>query len=271
MLKGYGSRGSVGATSFVKRVRSDSDDYDDVLLPFNGKVAAARSFLSAPELKVYDTYLLATDVGEAANLSDGMVSIYNGPIANGPLFNPGIGDNTNARNDRRVLVKSWHVKLSLQLLPIDNGTKIPQGITVFVALIHDKLTNGSQCTPADVFVNQSGDQNLLMCLQRNPFRGSRFEVLRSERVDMTPKDFDVLDIAVPDQTATSGRWEHLEFFIPIDVAVNWKGNSSTISDVVDHSFHIYAVRTPHNDVLAEIHPPVRCVFTSRFRYLESPV
>jgi len=270
----YNKDGFLGKPGFArarKHLRSDSDDYDDVLLPSDGKVAAARAFLSAPELKIYDTYLLATDVGEAANLSDGMVSIYNGPIANGPLFNPGLGDNTNARNDRRVLLRSWHVKLSLQLLPIDNGTKIPQGITVFVALIHDKLTNGAQCTPADVFVNQSGDQNLLMCLQRNPFRGSRFEVLRSERVDMTPKDFDVLDIAVPDQTATSGRWEHLEFFIPLDLAVNWKGNSSTISDVVDHSFHIYAVRTPHNDVLAEIHPPVRCVFTSRFRFIESPV
>lgn len=270
-MKRDGSFPSFGSSRAGKYLRSGSDDCDDVLLPVNGKVAAARAFLAAPELKIYDTYLLATDVGEAADLSDGMVSIYNGPIANGPLFNPGLGDNTNARNDRCVLLRSWHVKLSLQLLPIDNGTKIPQGITVFVALIHDKATNGSQCTAADVFVNGSADQNLLMCLQRNPFRGSRFEVLRSERVDMTPKDFDVLDVALPDQTATSGRWEHLEFFIPLDLAVNWKGNSSTISDVVDHSFHIYAVRTPHNDVLAEIHPPVRCVFTSRFRFIESPV
>jgi len=267
----YGGGGFPRYSSAVKRVRGASADHDDVLLPFNGKVAAARAFLAAPELKFFDTYLLATDCGEAANLSDGMVSIYCGPIANGPLFNPGIGDNLNARNDRRVIVRSWHVKLSLQLLPIDNGTKIPQGITVFVALIQDKTTNGAQCAPSDVFVNQSGDQNLLMCLQRNPYRGARFEVLRSERVDMTPKDFDVLDIAVPDQTATSGRWEHLEFFIPLDVEVNWKGNSSTISDVVDNSWHIYVVRTPHNDVLAEIHPPVRCVFTSRFRFVESPV
>jgi len=261
------SRGSVA----VKRVRGTSSDYDDVLLPYNGKVAAARAFLTAPELKFFDTYLLATDVGQAANLSDGMVSNFVGPVANGPLFNPGLGDNLNARNDRRVLVRSWHVKLSLQLLPIDNGTKIPQGITVFVALIVDKKTNGAQCTPADVFVNQSGDQNLLMCLQRNPFRGDRFEVLRSERVDMTPNDFDVLDIAVPDQTATTGRWEHLEFFIPLDDEVNFLNNNSTITAISDRSYHIYAVRTPHNAVLAEIYPPVRCVFTSRFRFIESPV
>lgn len=271
MLRGYGSGGSVRAARFIKRVRSDSDDNDDVLLPFNGKVAAARAFLSAPELKYFDTYLLATDVGESATLSDGMVSNFAGPIANTPLFNPGLGDAPNARNDRRVLVRSWHVKLSLQLLPIDNGTKIPQGITVFVALIQDKQTNSAVCAASDVFVNQSGDQNLLMCLQRNPFRGARFDVLRSERVDMTPNDFDVLSIAAPDQTATSGRWEHLEFFIPLDVPVNFKNNGSTHDAIIDNSWHIYAVRTPHNDILAEIHPPVRCVFTSRFRFIEAPV
>jgi len=271
MLNRYGPRGSARASVAVKRVRRSSDDRDDVLLPFDGKVAAARAFLAAPELKFFDTFLLATDVGESASLLDGMVSQFAGPIANTPLFNPGLGDNLNARNDRRVLVRSWHVKLSLQLLPIDNGTKIPQGITVFVALIQDKQTNSQLCSPSDVFVNQSGDQNLLMCLQRNPFRGARFEVLRSERVDMTPKDFDVLDIAVPDQTATSGRWEHLEFFIPLDCEVNFKNNGSTHDAIIDNSWHIYAVRTPHNDVLAEIHPPVRCVFTSRFRFIESPV
>lgn len=268
MFRGYGV-GRGGASRDVrKRQRRDPSDDDAVLLPFNGKVAAARAFLAAPELKFYDTYLLTTDCGEAANLSDGMVSIYNGPIANGPLFNPGQGDGLNARNDRAVLVRSWHVKLSLQVLPIDNGSRIPQGISVFVALIQDKQTNGVQCTAADVFVNASGSQNLLMCLQRNPFRGARFEVIRSEIVDCTPNDFEVLDILTPDQTANMGVWKHLEFFMPLDCVVNFKGNGGTITDIVDNSWHIYAVRTPHNGTGVENYPPVRCVFTSRFRFIE---
>jgi len=268
MFRGYGlGRGGV-SRDLRKRQRGDPSDDDAVLLPFNGKVAAARAFLAAPELKFFDTYLLTTDCGEAANLSDGMVSIYAGPIANGPLFNPGQGDGLNARNDRAVLVRSWHVKLSFQVLPIDNGSRIPQGISVFVALIQDKQTNGVQCTPADVFVNSSGSQNLLMCLQRNPHRGKRFEVIRSEIVDCTPNDFEVLDILTPDQTANMGVWKHLEFFMPLDVAVNFKSNGGTIADIVDNSWHIYAVRTPHNGTGAENYPPVRCVFTSRFRFIE---
>lgn len=268
---GYGVGSLSGSARSRKHLCGGSNDDDDVLLPFNSQIAAARAFLTAPELKFFDTYLLTTDCGVAADLSDGMVSNFAGPIANGPLFNPGIGDNLNARNDRRVLVKSWHVKVSFQVLPIDNGTKIPEGITTFLALIHDKQTNGAQCTAADVFVNGSGSQNLLMCLQRNPFRGNRFDVLRSEKTDMTPQDFEVLDILTPDQTASLGRWEHVEYFIPLDVVVNFKGNAGTIADVVDSSFHIYAVRTPHNAVPLENYPPCRIVFTSRFRFIESPV
>lgn len=268
MFRGYGLGRGGGSRAVPKRQRSSAHDDDDVLLPLDGKVAAARAFLAAPELKFFDTYLLVTDCGEAANLSDGMVSNFCGPIANGPLFNPGQGDGLNARNDRAVLVRSWHVKGSLQVLPIDNGTKIPEGISVFVALIHDKQTNGAQCSAADVFVNGSGSQNLLMCLQRNPHRGARFEVLRSTIIDMKPIDFEVLDILTPDQTASVGQWAHFEFFIPMDTVVNFKGNAGTIADIVDNSWHIYAVRTPHNAVALEKYAPCRIVFTSRFRFIE---
>jgi len=271
MKGGYGRSIPFGPARPRKHLRGAPDDDDDVLLPFNSQISAASAFLSAPELKFYDTFLHTTDCGEAANLSDGLVSQYSGPIANGPLFCPGLGDNLNARNDRRVIIKSWHVKVSFQVLPIDNGTKVPEGITVFLALIHDKQTNGALCTPADVFVNGSGGQNLLMCLQRNPFHGSRFDVLRSDRVDMTPNSFDIWDAVAPNQTASIGRWEHVEYFIPLDVAVNFKGNAGTIADVVDSSFHVYAVRTPHNAILAEVYAPCRIVFTSRFRYMEAPV
>jgi len=267
-MRRYGVHGVPSGNVAVKRLRRASHDDDDVLLPYNGKVAAARAFLAAPELKFFDTYLLTTDCGESATLSDGLVSNFAGPIANGPLFNPGLGDGLNARNDRACLVRSWHVKGSLQVLPIDNGTKIPEGISVFLALIQDKQTNGAQCTAADVFVNGSGSQNLLMCLQRNPHRGARFEVLRSEIIDMKPIDFEVLDILTPDQTASVGQWAHFEFFIPVDTVVNFKGNAGTIADIVDNSWHIYAVRTPHNAVALEKYAPCRIVFTSRFRFVE---
>jgi len=271
MSKRYGSLGRVGSTRARKFVRSSSDDHDDVLLPLNGKVAAARAFLAAPELKFCDTYLLATDCGEAANLSDGLVSQYSGPTSGRPLFLPVRGDAYDRRTGTAVHVRSWHLKLSLQVLPIDNGTRIPQGISVFVALIHDKQTNGALCSAADIFSNASGDQNLLMCLQRNPLFGKRFEVLRSEIVDVTPNVFEVLDILTPDQTASMGVWKHLEFFIPLDFVVNFAENSGQIQDIVDHSFHVYAVRTPHNGSGAENYPPVRAVFSSRFRFTDAPM
>lgn len=250
-------------------MRRASDDDDDVLLPFNNQITAARAFLSAPQLKFCDTYLLSTDCGIAADLSDGLVSQYSGPTAGRPLFCPIRGDAYDRRDGKSVIVKSWHVKVSLQVLPIDNGTKIPEGITVFLALIHDKQTNGSLCSPSNIFVNPSGSQNLLMCLQRNPLFGDRFDVLRSERVDMTPQDFEVLDILTPDQTASLGRWEHVEYFIPLDIRVNFLENSGQIQDILDSSFHVYAVRTPHNAVLAENYAPCRIVFTSRFRFVNA--
>jgi len=271
MSKRDGFLGKLGSARARKHLRSDSDDYDDVLLPFNGKVSAARAFLSAPELKFCDTYLLATDCGEAANLSDGLISQYSGPTSGRPLFLPVRGDAYDHRTGTIVHVRSWHLKLSLQVLPIDNGTRIPQGISVFVALIHDSQTNGALCSAANVFSNASGDQNLLMCLQRNPLFGKRFDVIRSEIVDMTPNMFEVLDILTPDQTASMGVWKHLEFFMPLDLVVNFAENSGQIQDVIDHSFHVYAVRTPHNGSGAENYPPVRAVFTSRFRFTDAPM
>lgn len=268
MKKGYGSlrRGSFGATA-DKRLRSDSDDHDDVLLPFNSKVPSALAFLSPGELKYYDTYLGATEPSESAALTNGVISVY----ANYPIATPERGDTPTHRNGNQIVITSWQLKITVQAPAIDNATRSPVPRQVFFALVLDTKTNNSQCIAFDIFLNASGSADHLMELLRNPYHGSRFEVLRSETFAFDAPTLDVFDPALPDQIAIPGYSRLFEYFLPLNVRVNFNASSRDITTVIDNSLHVVAFCSPAYGVPGQNWQRVYFQYTSRIRFHTAPV
>jgi len=264
---GNGARRGGSRGSNAKRLLSCSDDDDDVLLPHNGQVSVAGAFLSQAELKYYDTWVDFQAPGGSAVFSDSNMTAIAG--SGKVICNPGQGDGVSARNGNRILVKSLHVKGSVRVEAKDDGTLILQPRRVHVAVVRDSQTAGASHTGFPVWVNPSGSTQQLMNVHRNLNFGDRFAVLRQTQLDMTPSTFEVLDIAVPDQTATSGRLECFEFFIPLDDIVVFKSNAADISAVENISYWLHAFQYPFGGAPGVITPGMEINYSARVRYFSA--
>jgi len=267
MKKGYGpSRSQSMAAALRKRVRSAPDDYDDVLLPHNSAVPASLSFFAPPQLKYFDTYLGSTEPSESGSLANGVVSAY----ANYAVSVPERGDTPSTRDGNVIRITSWQLKVAFQAPAIDNATRAPVPRLVFLALVLDKQTNNAQSTAFEMFLNPSGNAEHNTQLLRNPFHGSRFEVLRSETFAFDAPTLDVFDPALPDQIAIPGYSRFLEFYIPLDVLVHFNASTRAITDVVDNSLHVVAFCSPSGGVVGENWQRIYMTYTSRIRFAGGP-
>jgi len=267
-MKGFdGAYGGHSRGYPAKRVLSGSSDDDAVLLPFNRPVSPVSAFLSQKELKYYDTFVDFTSPGTSASFADSNITASAG--ASKVIFNPGQGDSPTSRDGNRILVKSLHIKGSVRLGAIDDGTLIPQPRRIFIAIVRDCITNGASSTGFDVWVNPSGAQHQLMNVHRNLLFGPRYAILRQCQIDMTPTDFEVLTITVPDQTATTGRLECFDFFIPLDDLVVFKANAGVIADVDNISYWVHAFEYPFGAGAGIICPLMEINYSSRVRFIST--
>jgi len=257
-----------GGGSAVKRLSRGSDDDDDVLLPSYGSISPAAAFLSEKELKYYDTWIDFQAPGTASTCADSNMTDIAG--SGKVICNPGQGDGVSSRNGNRILVKSLHIKGSVRLAAIDDGSLIPQPRRIFIAVVRDGATNGGATTGFNVWVNPSGAQHQLMNLHRNLNFASRYSVLRQCTIDMTPTDFEVLTITVPDQTATTGRLECFEFFIPLDDVVVFQSNANDISAVQNISYWVHALEYPFGAGVGVITPGMEINYNARIRFISAP-
>jgi len=252
------------AVSPVKRVSRDSDDHDDVLLPFNGPFPSVGTFLS-PELKYYDTFLTAQPM---APQIQGLSLISTFANENTP-FSPERGDGPSHRTGGFARVTSWQLKGTLNIPAIDDATRPPIGRRVFIALVRDKRCNGTVLTSGlPVFINPGGDA---IALLRNPFYGDRFEVLATKNFDLNPRTFWTQDPLLPDQIVISGMIRSFDFFVPLNCGVNFNGASTRdITDLVDNAFYVIAVCTAHTGTALENYQEVDISYNSRFRFYSEP-
>jgi len=269
MFGKYGTSGGSRGQRALKRVSRDSDDDADVLLPVNNPVPFIGAF-PPKELKYYDTWCDPLFINGETTLTNGNRTAAASGVNNRVIFNPSQGDSPSSRHGTRCIIKSLHIKFSIHLYAIDNGTYIPAARAVFIAIVHDRLTNGAACTASDIWINPGGSEQLLLSMHRNPFHGDRFTILRQCIVPMTVKNFQVLDIITPDQTASSGRVKHFEYFIPLDLMVNFKALAGApgILDVIDHSFWVYAYDFPDGSTpITEFAPAMSIAYNARCRFI----
>lgn len=144
------------------------------------------------------------------------------------------GDGPSSRDGRKIVLKSVHVKGTVDLPGADN---INNGDTnVFIALVLDKQTNGAQLNAEDVFTQTTG-------LSSQPFRNleyiQRFDVLASKTIVLNSGGIAYNGTTlIPLSTRAT-----FEFYRTLDLPVMFStgGTGGQVSTIVDNSLHMIAI------------------------------
>jgi len=253
----------------AKRLRGDSDDYDDVLLPFNGPFPAVGTIFSK-ELKYYDTFLADVTIEEVLN-NAAVISIY--ANADTP-FGPETGSGPSHRNGSYCKVVSWQIRGQVEMAPAAHVTRAPMGRRVMIALVLDKYPDygdSSQSFSAnDVFISPNG-QGAVYPL-RNPYRADRFDVLRVEFIDIPAGAFVIADPLLPDEIVAAGTSVGFDFFVPLNVVVKFNPavNDRTYLSCINNNFGVVCTVSQHPGFGIESYQQPTLEYNSRFRYYTGP-
>jgi len=210
--------------------RNDKDRALDVL---NRRVGG---FLGI-EKKFYDTYRIAAQVTNAL-LWFGC-EYDPAPLC---LNAPAQGAGPQQREGRKITCSSIQVRGQL-MLPGYTGATYPTAgaCTVFVALLMDTQSNGSQFNSEDVYVNPAGSIAGGVCPLRNLETGKRFKVLKTQTFDLS----NMASIAIAganfvgEPVSTTFDW-----FVPLDFVTSFNASAvEGVVNVMDNSLHIVANST----------------------------
>lgn len=147
------------------------------------------------------------------------------------------GDGPSNRDGNQVLLESVEVKGNITCAAQADQTGGDRAPEIFIALVLDKQTNGTQLDSENVYTNPSASAFCATDPLRNLLFRKRFEVLAVERFCM------------PVQTLTydgtnieqSGTTRSFQFFKKLALKVNFGiGTNAEIANVVDNSIHVIA-------------------------------
>lgn len=256
-----------------KRLHRGLVDDDLFLLQADDEESASSSFFHSPELKYLDLSKGA-EVGTTSG-----ISVPDGAGLNDWIFNPTFGvcsvpnrgDGPQDYQGRAIVIKSWNVRGSIYLNPTLNAVEGLQPRWVFMALVLDTQTNGTQCTSDQIlqFVYQANNCGFCSPLQNMEY-SKRFRILRRATWDLSPSTLSI-DIGIaPDPNAwqCAGRCIPFSFFVPLDLLVNFKRApvDNDIGAVVDNSLHVVCGQSKLSGLLTN-QPTITCGYVSRIRFL----
>ena len=265
----------AGGSSFARKRLHHTADYDDLLLlQADDEESDTRSFLHSPELK----YLDLSKGGETGLVSG--ATVPDGAALNNWIFNPtfGIcsvpnrGDGPQEYQGKAIVIKSWNVRGSFYLNPTLNCPEGFQPRWVFIALVLDTQTNGTQCTSDQIlqFVYQANNTGFCSPLQNMEF-SRRFRILRRATWDLSPSTLSI-DIGIapdPNSWQCAGRCIPFSFYVPLDLVVNFKRPpvDNDIGAVVDNSLHVVCGQSRVPPLLSTNQPTITAGYVSRIRFL----
>lgn len=258
--------GSGIARHSVASKRNRDDDDDSFLLSSDSSQSAVSAFLYPPELKYFDISRDESTVPSNPGITDWIFNPNVGQICSVPLRGDGPQDFTG----KAILIKSWNVRGAFFLNPTLNAAEGLRPRWVFIALVLDTQTNGTQCTSDQIlqFVYSQNNPGHSAPFQNMDY-SNRFLLLRRETWDLSPTTLSI-DIGIapdPNSWQCAGRTQHFEFFIPLDVICNFKSfpAQSEISGVVDNSLHVVC-GTNNLSALLTNQPTITCGYVSRIRF-----
>jgi len=186
------------------------------------------------ETKFYDTYRAPVAVVSPTDCSGGEYD----PSATSMISTPAQGDGETNRDGKRIVIKSVQIKGQITTSAVELAAGPYVGCKVFIALVRDTQSNAAQLNSEDVFKNWSGDATLAACPLRNLLYAERFEVLKTELLDLTPN---ALSHVAADAFSYPGGSATFEWFKTLELPVNFNaGTTATIANVVDNSLHVIA-------------------------------
>lgn len=192
------------------------------------------------------------------NSSSSMAGLEQDPGTDNCLNGIAQGDTESRRDGRKYSMTSAVVQGNLELTAYQtlfaNITDLDP-VTVFVALVLDKQTNGTQLNSEDVFSNPNGSTDTGSCPYKNMKFKNRFEILdmRKYAINQGAMASDGTNFASPAVV------RYFELSSPLNVTVNCNGTGSTVADIIDNSLHVIAG--------ADKASTVRITYSSRVRFV----
>ena len=187
------------------------------------------------ELKYYDTNSTGINIVTSATCAGGEVdesaTLCATTIAQ--------GDGEQNRDGRKCMVQSVHYKGIINVGEVANESSPDVYPTIFIAMVLDKQTNGGQLSSEDVFTNPGAIASLCATPLLNLTNRSRFQVLKTWKMDTMPVSSIVHDGTNYDRYGRQIRWElYHRFKNPLKCT--YSGTTSTIANQVDNSVHLIA-------------------------------
>lgn len=186
------------------------------------------------ETKYYDTSL----VGSALTTNtDGSGGEHDQSATIGPSTIL-LGDLETNRDGRKASFISWQVSGIISCAANPDETAMKAAISVFIAFVWDKQTNGALLNSEDVYINDTGSAFGGTSLLRNMKFTKRFQVLGVRRFTMQMPNvgFDGTDIE------QGGAIRNFSFFKKFSkpILALYSAGTETIVNSVDNSLHILA-------------------------------
>lgn len=174
------------------------------------------------------------------------------------LTTPAVGDSEQNRDGKRIIVKNVQMKIYIASDPAELIAGPPANCKVFVALVQDTQTNAAVVLSENIFKNTGAAAVQAASPIRNLLFANRFRVLKSEVVDVTPT---TLSHFAVDSFSHSGVSHCLEWFVPLDIPVNFNaGTTADVANVIDNSLYLVAYSNNATTVTSRI------VYNARIRF-----
>lgn len=192
------------------------------------------------ECKFFDTSRIGVNPSVQTDASGGEMD----PTTLNCLSCPSQGDGSSDRDGRQIVMARLQINGTIKLAA-ESGQSAADTIgNIFVAIVWDKQTNGSQLSSEDVYTNPAGN----IVTAPHPFLNleneHRFCILKS-------KMFAMHDPNISEKSGTNIEQSGYErpFYMDLDlpqIIVNFKGNAGSVADVVDNSLHVISFMSVNN-------------------------
>jgi len=201
-------------------------------------VARTRGPLSFGEMKYFDTERTATSIPAVATDWAGTEFPPNVGTPT-TLCVPVQGSAINQRIGRKIKLHKIRVHGIVSFNAQADQSTADTGAFVRIIMVHDKQTNGTQAQGEEIMAGASVAFN-----QPNSFQSlaslGRFKILKDEKlcIDVPNISYDGTNVE------QAGGVRNFDFSVvfkkPLEISFN-ATNGGTISDIVDHSFCLYAI------------------------------
>lgn len=212
--------------------------------------AVARSYanqttsgLLGIEHKFLDAGLTATTIGAATALTGGEYDPT--ALSTGCLNAPAQGDGATSRDGKRIVVDSVYVKGQVWRPKLEDQTNPPDPEKVYIALVLDTQSNGTQCNSEDIFLNWSTQAETNVCPLRNLTNSERFRIIDTALIEL---DVCALSVEADNAFSWAGKAKDFTFYHKFKdggLPVNFVATSSAgaVTSIIDNSLHIIAFST----------------------------